>query len=219
MTSFAVGDCGERIDIMDGWRVLDVGSGHAPHPRADVLLERFPSDNRHRGGGAIDAADPRLIVGDGGAMPFKDQAFDFVIASHIAEHVDDPETFCKELVRVAARGYLETPGWLCDMLLREEFHKWRVRKEEGGLNFERVSKSRPLGIVGDMFYALTYANIPREGHRTPQSDAPFVRTSLLFVQKVMGRLLRSKLLRPLFYVTHSWTGEFNVTISESSQRR
>lgn len=42
-------------------------------------------------------------------MPFKDKEFDFVYCSHVLEHVVDPIRACRELMRVARRGYIETP--------------------------------------------------------------------------------------------------------------
>ncbi len=51
----------------------------------------------------------------------------FAIASHIAEHVDDPAGLCDELRRVARRGYIETPSPAADALLHEDYHLWRVR--------------------------------------------------------------------------------------------
>ena len=39
-------------------------------------------------------------------LPFKDKEFDFVIASHVAEHVDDISYFLNELSRVEKKGYI-----------------------------------------------------------------------------------------------------------------
>ena len=50
-------------------------------------------------------------------MPFKDNFFDFVIASHVIEHVKDIDFFIKEIQRVAPRGYIELPTRLEDNLL------------------------------------------------------------------------------------------------------
>ena len=52
-------------------------------------------------------------------LPFKDKEFDFVIASHVLEHVEDPQFFIKELERVAAKGYIELPTILEDNLVFE----------------------------------------------------------------------------------------------------
>ena len=43
-------------------------------------------------------------------LPFKDKAFDYSIASHILEHVDDPASVLNELSRVSKAGYIETPS-------------------------------------------------------------------------------------------------------------
>lgn len=34
-----VGQCGERVCIGKDWLVVDIGSGHLPNPRANVLVE------------------------------------------------------------------------------------------------------------------------------------------------------------------------------------
>src|SRR5438552_19142237 len=92
--------------------VLDVGSGHNPNPRSDVLCDRYVDDDTERGG-AI-RVDRPLIVGDGHNLPFKDKAFDYVIASHIIEHMDDPVRFCSELMRVSKRGFIASPTELAE---------------------------------------------------------------------------------------------------------
>lgn len=214
MTSrlFEVGDYGRRIRIDDTWRVLDVGSGQSPHVRADVLLERYPDDARHRAGDPIDTADPRLIVGDACAMPFGNKEFDYIIASHLAEHVDDPAALCRELSRVGKRGYVETPGWLGDLLLREDFHIWRVRRRGSSLEFTRVRDKRPLGRLGDAIYGLVYAGVLREGHRTPQSSSRAGRFLLRLASRLAGRAIRTWPLRPLIYLDLEWEGQVAATV-------
>ena len=106
--------------------VLDVGSGHNPNPRSDVLCDRYVDDDTERGG-AI-RVDRPLIVADGHNLPFKDKAFDYVIASHIIEHMDDPARFCSELQRVAKRGFIASPTELAEHMFYWSFHKWYVNK-------------------------------------------------------------------------------------------
>ncbi len=74
-----------------GGLVLDVGSGGKPYPRSDVLLDRM-TGAEHRCGAAM-MIDRPAVFGDASKMPFRDQAFDFVIASHILEHMPDPAVF------------------------------------------------------------------------------------------------------------------------------
>jgi uncharacterized protein YbaR (Trm112 family) len=114
------------MKIGPGDLVLDVGSGHNPNPRSDVLCDRYVDDDTERGG-AI-RVDRPLIVGDGHNLPFKDKAFDYVIASHIIEHMDDPARFCSELMRVARRGFIASPTELAEHMFYWSFHKWYVNK-------------------------------------------------------------------------------------------
>jgi hypothetical protein len=212
MTRFPVGHAGRTIDIAEGWRVLDVGSGHNPHPRADVLLERFVGDDRERAGSPTDAHDPRLVVGDACAMPFADLAFDFVIASHIAEHVDDPIALGSELARVARAGYIETPGGLGDLILREDYHPWRVTRTRRGLRFSRVRTPRPLGHLGETFYAVLYYDEDRPGHRHVRFSPRIIDASARLAKRALGRVWRLPGIRSLTYTSFWFNGPFEVLV-------
>ena len=61
-------------------------------------------------------------------MPFKDNEFDFIIASHVAEHVEDISFFFNELARVGKKGYIEVPTRLEDNLVFEnkKAHLWHL---------------------------------------------------------------------------------------------
>lgn len=94
--------------------VLDVGSGGKPYPRSDVLLDRM-TGSEYRCGAAM-MIDRPTVFGNAQKMPFKDKAFDFVIASHLLEHIADPEVFLQELSRVGKAGYIETPNVIFERL-------------------------------------------------------------------------------------------------------
>jgi SAM-dependent methyltransferase len=99
------------IPVTAGDLVLDVGSGDKPHWRADVLLDSYVAaefGSQRVGGGAAALTRP-LFVADAAAMPFADRAFDYVVCSHVLEHVTDPAAVIAELVRVAEAGYIEVP--------------------------------------------------------------------------------------------------------------
>lgn len=121
--------------------VLDVGSGGGPNPRANVLCDKFINDPSERGGQNI-FHDRPFIVGDLLRLPFKDHVFDFVICSHVLEHVDDPASAIKELQRVATRGYIETPSASWEKLTGFPFHRWAVSAEGDELQF--MEKETPL---------------------------------------------------------------------------
>jgi SAM-dependent methyltransferase len=121
--------------------VLDVGSGASPALRANVCADKFPVDKTERGGQAI-RRDRPFVIGDVSALPFADDSFDFVICSHVLEHVEDPARAVAELQRVAPRGYLETPSAVWERATGFPFHRWMVSFEEGSLVF--LSKSKPF---------------------------------------------------------------------------
>jgi uncharacterized protein YbaR (Trm112 family) len=59
-------------------------------------------------------------------LPFRDKAFDFVIASHVLEHSLDPERFIAELQRVARAGYIETPDAFMERVNPYRDHRLEV---------------------------------------------------------------------------------------------
>lgn len=137
--------------------VLDVGSGAFPNQAADVLVDSELQDNRHRHGLPVKVDRP-FAVARAEALPFRAKAFEFVIASHIAEHVDDPQGFCREIARVGVRGYIETPSPLCDILLHENYHVWRVAANRNRIVFTQKQDRHPQWArVADTFYRIFYA--------------------------------------------------------------
>jgi SAM-dependent methyltransferase len=121
--------------------VLDVGSGSHPNLRSNVLCDKFPWDGTERHGAAI-ALDRPFVVGDVEALPFADRAFDFVICSHVLEHLEHPERAVAELQRVAPRGYIETPSATWERLAGFAFHRWMVARDGDRLVF--TAKRAPV---------------------------------------------------------------------------
>lgn len=96
---------------MYGLDVLDAACGHhAGWPEAKVLSDWGPY--------AANYAGRHFVKSDIRELPFKDKEFDFVIASHVLEHLPDVEKAIVELNRVAKAGYIETPAPLFDNLVK-----------------------------------------------------------------------------------------------------
>ena len=123
--------------------VLEIGSGHNPKARSDVLCDKFITDDEQRGGTIV--ADRPIVEADGQFLPFADRAFDYVICSHVLEHVEDPAQLIAELERVARRGYIETPSEIGERIYGWHYHNWVVNLVDGCLMLRRNERNSQFG--------------------------------------------------------------------------
>ena len=126
------------------WKVLDIGCGYTAHKNATVICDIQDLSNFYN--------DKNFVKLDGNILPFKDNEFDFVIASHVIEHVKDVKTFIKELSRVSSKGYIELPTILEDNLVFEnkKDHIWHMEFDdiENKLNIsEKIQYLEPVITV------------------------------------------------------------------------
>lgn len=117
--------------------VLEVGSGGNPYPRANVLLDAY-EETRERHFVPLKLDRP-FVLGFVENLPFKDQSFDFVIASHVLEHSKDPDRFLNELMRVARAGYIEVPDAFMERVNPYQDHRLEIFEDRGTL----VIKKKP----------------------------------------------------------------------------
>ncbi|WP_207427307.1 bifunctional 2-polyprenyl-6-hydroxyphenol methylase/3-demethylubiquinol 3-O-methyltransferase UbiG [Pedobacter sp. SYSU D00535] len=141
------------LSIRKEFRVLDIGGGHNPHPRANVVVDKYINDNTHRGRDIRVLHNQEFIHADGEHLPFKDKEFDYVICCHVLEHVENPEQFVAEQSRVAPRGYIETPSLLGEFLAPKESHKWVLQEIDNKIVLYEKEKIdfRPQYDFGDLF--------------------------------------------------------------------
>ena len=131
-----------RIKSSD--KVLEVGSGHNPTFRANVIVEKYVDSNYHRSGDVKIYPHQTFVNSDGTSMPFKDKEFDYLICNQVLEHVEDPVAFVNELQRVSQRGYLELPSFIGESLFPKQSHKWVCLEIDQKLVLYEKSKLPPL---------------------------------------------------------------------------
>ena len=102
------------------YNILDIGCGYNANKYANVICDVQDLSNHYQ--------DKRFVKLNEKKLPFKDKEFDFVVASHVMEHVEDVEFFIKELERVSKKGYIELPTMLEDNLVFEnkKDHLWHM---------------------------------------------------------------------------------------------
>ena len=102
------------------WNILDIGCGYNASKFAKVICDVQDLSNHYH--------DKKFIRLTEKKLPFKDKEFDFVVASHVMEHVEDIDFFIKELERVSKKGYIELPTKLEDNLVFENKidHLWHM---------------------------------------------------------------------------------------------
>ena len=94
--------------IPEGAKVLEVGPGHVPFPRATAFVDykklpELPADK-------VVSIDMNCEP-----LPFEDKSFDFVYCRHVIEDMYNPLFLCKEMERVAKAGYIETPSPIAEL--------------------------------------------------------------------------------------------------------
>ena len=102
------------------WKVLDIGCGYTANKFATTICDTQDLSKFYK--------EKNFIKLKSKNLPFKDKEFDFVIASHVLEHVEDFKFFINELERVSDKGYIELPTKLEDNLVFEnkKDHLWHM---------------------------------------------------------------------------------------------
>lgn len=131
----------ERLkNINSSDNVLEIGPGAMPHPRANAFLEKVFTQEEAlvQSGYATPAKlEKKTYFYDGTKFPFEDNSFDYIICSHVIEHVPVAElpAFIKEMQRVAKKGYIEFPTVFYELVNYESVHIWLMNFRDGKMIF------------------------------------------------------------------------------------
>ena len=131
------------------WKILDIGCGYRANKHASVLADVQDLSDFYKEKIFIKINEKKL--------PFEDKEFDFVIASHVIEHVEDFEFFLKELERISTKGYIELPTRLGDNLVFENKtdHIWWFTYDD---NNNLITASKRNQLI-DPFITVSMAKI------------------------------------------------------------
>jgi len=137
------------------WKILDIGCGYRAHKNASVLADVQDFSNFYK--------EKKFVQIKEKDLPFKDKEFDFVVASHVIEHVEDFEFFIKELERITSKGYIELPTRLGDNLVFENKndHVWWFYYDD--INNKLIGSKRNQLV--DPFITVSMAKLFEEIYR------------------------------------------------------
>ena len=114
----------KKLKENPNWKVLDIGCGYTANENATVVSDVQDLSNFYKNKPFVKITEKKL--------PFKDNEFDFVITSHVIEHVDDFQFFISEIERISKKGYIELPTKLGDNLVFENSndHLWMFEYDD-----------------------------------------------------------------------------------------
>ncbi len=138
--------------------LLDIGCGNS---RVIKLVQEKNKANELVGidiGNTYNGHDFLFIKGDGQTLPFKSEAFDCVVCSHLLEHLPQPENCVVEMKRILKKGgrvYILVPKELFrgssiflfdSLLLFLSTKKWVSSRH---LHLHRFTKNKLLDLFRD----------------------------------------------------------------------
>jgi len=127
----------KKLKDNPNWNILDIGCGYTANQFAKTVADVQDLSGFYKNKKFVRIKDKRL--------PFIDNEFDFVISSHVIEHVEDFKFFISEIERVTAQGYIELPTRLGDNIVFENLkdHIWWFKYDDE-LNLLLASKKNQI---------------------------------------------------------------------------
>jgi ubiquinone/menaquinone biosynthesis C-methylase UbiE len=194
----------QTLEANPNWNILDVGCGYTANKFAKTVSDVQDLTSFYKEKKFVRILNKKL--------PFKDNEFDFVIASHVIEHVEDFQFFITEIERVSKQGYIELPTRLGDNLVFENLndHIWwfkyddelklliASKKNQILEPFVTVSTAKKLEFIfrESLVIELLWENkidykIDGNLEMTDQLQISFINLIKKYFSKIMRRFFRS----------------------------
>ena len=112
----------------NNWEILDIGCNIASVEFAQTVadVKNFSKFYKEK--------NKKFVLIKDKNLPFSNNQFDFVYASHVIEHVEDLSFFISELKRISRQGYIELPTILEDNIVlstnSSDDHKWMFKFDD-----------------------------------------------------------------------------------------
>lgn len=149
--------------LAESKKIIDIGCGNNPVRGATVGVDLYvePKERALGAGPTINIQKMKergitfVNARIGSKLPFNDKEFDFAYSHHAFEHLEDPATACKEMMRIAKSGVIITPSILAELIFGRPYHKWLVMERNNTIFFfrKRPSEDRPFGEHPEWDYA------------------------------------------------------------------
>ena len=143
--------------LKEAKNVIDLGCGNNPIPQAKVGVDLY-LETKERNSGTGPVIDVEKFKARGvqfvntridGPLPFQDKQFDFAYSHHVFEHLEDPATACREMIRIARSGVIITPSYFAEIIFGRPYHRWLVMDRDNTLFFfrKRPFENLPFGLM------------------------------------------------------------------------
>ena len=192
----------KKLKENPNWKVLDIGCGYTANENATVVSDVQDLSNFYKNKKFVKITEKKL--------PFKDNEFDFVITSHVIEHVDDFQFFISEIERISKKGYIELPTKLGDNLVFENSndHLWMFeyddnsnillasKKQEFIEPFVSVSTAKKLEKIfrQSLILEIIWSNKIDYKILSDEIDREFKRINFLsLIRKYLGKKIRQSI--------------------------
>ena len=156
----------ELLKYFKGGKLLDVGCWNSP---TSILAQNKCSNSEIT---VLDFTPASIdywknnypyeaVLSDCCKTPFNDNTFDYIVAGEIIEHIENPESLVKEMIRILKPNgilALSTPNEETNNSCGGGYHIWSFKKEDIKTMFEKYGKTEVelFSRGDDRYYIIGY---------------------------------------------------------------
>ncbi|MCK9408793.1 MAG: class I SAM-dependent methyltransferase [Bacteroidetes bacterium] len=184
------------MNIKNDELVLEIGPGAYPFWRSDCLVDIYDENSQvdltQFGGAELRTKGKPLFLIENNTLPFKDNSFDYIICSHVFEHVpiNDLKFLASEIMRVGKKAYIEFPKPLYDYLYNFKVHLNLMDIVNGEILC--LDKSQTDLSAVKRFQELSYGLRKKNLFSIDEHFAPVVAIGKEFVGDIPLKILESE---------------------------